>query len=160
MIESLRMLADLSKSNVRYVICGGLAINIYGIPRMTADIDIILDLEIVNIKAFLQILKVYGYIQSIPLNLEDLIDVEVKKKLIKENNLVAYSFFSNIKNVTILDVLVDVPISFEDLWSNRSKRLIKNGEIYLASIDHLIELKKYAGRLQDQKDIEALLKLK
>jgi len=42
-MEYLQLFKKLSEEQVRYLICGGLAVNIYGIPRMTADIDLLLD---------------------------------------------------------------------------------------------------------------------
>jgi len=35
---------------VRYLLAGGIAVNLYGIERATADIDIIVDLEDDNLK--------------------------------------------------------------------------------------------------------------
>ena len=42
----------LEEYKVRYVVCGGLAVNLHGIPRMTADVDIILDLTVENLSQF------------------------------------------------------------------------------------------------------------
>ena len=42
-MEYLELFSKLEQFKVRYLICGGLAVNIYGIPRMTADIDLLLD---------------------------------------------------------------------------------------------------------------------
>ncbi|CAN5463223.1 hypothetical protein BH11BAC1_BH11BAC1_02030 [soil metagenome] len=46
------LFGKLNAFNVRYVVCGGLAVNLHGVPRMTADIDIILGLEEVNLLQF------------------------------------------------------------------------------------------------------------
>ena len=42
-MEYLELFSKLEQFKVRYLICGGLAVNIYVIPRMTADIDLLLD---------------------------------------------------------------------------------------------------------------------
>ena len=48
-MEIKKIFDVLNQYNVKYLVCGGLAVNIYGIPRMTADIDLLLDFEDNNI---------------------------------------------------------------------------------------------------------------
>jgi hypothetical protein len=55
-----------------------------------------------------------------------------------------------------LDVVADVPIGFADLWERKKTRTMKEYELYVVGIKDLIELKKYAGRIQDNQDIELL----
>lgn len=52
-----QLFIELYKSNIRYLICGGLATNIYGLHRMTADVDLILDLEESNLSNFKNIMS-------------------------------------------------------------------------------------------------------
>lgn len=47
----------LQEEGVRYLVVGGLAMNLHGIPRMTADIDLYVDLEKVNASRFLAAMK-------------------------------------------------------------------------------------------------------
>lgn len=160
MVEALNILVELTAENVRYVLCGGLAVNIYGIPRVTADIDLVLDLEKDNINSFLKVLHKHNYIKSLPIELDMLIDKAIRKKFLVEKNLIAYSFHSTLRSVTILDVIVNCPYSFEEIWKEKETRTTSKGSIYLISINQLIGMKEIADRIQDKKDIEALLKLK
>lgn len=43
-----------NKHDVKYIVCGGLAVNLLGVPRMTADIDIILEMVQKNLLRFEQ----------------------------------------------------------------------------------------------------------
>ena len=63
----------LSEHKIRYLICGGLAVNIYGIPRMTADIDLLIDFEERNIQSFENVLKQLDYKSYLPLPLSELL---------------------------------------------------------------------------------------
>jgi hypothetical protein len=51
-MEIKKIFDVLNQYNVKYLVCGGLAVNIYGIPRMTADIDLLLDFEESNVLNF------------------------------------------------------------------------------------------------------------
>lgn len=44
----------LHARNVRYVLAGGLAMNLHGVPRMTMDVDLVIALDDANVDAFLQ----------------------------------------------------------------------------------------------------------
>jgi len=45
---------ELEASKVRYLLVGGLAMNLHGVPRMTMDVDIILAMDEPNLQAFLK----------------------------------------------------------------------------------------------------------
>jgi hypothetical protein len=79
--------------------------------------------------------------------------------VIKEKNLIAYSYFNSMAGYMNLDVLLDTPIEFNILWENKTDRLIGETIIHLVSVEDLIALKKYANRIQDQHDILLLSKL-
>ena len=160
MIEALEILTDLTKNEVKYLLCGGLAVNIYGIPRVTADIDLIIDFTKDNVANFIEILLKHHYISNIPVGLENFVDESYKNKIKIEKNLIAYSFHSTLRSVTILDVIIDCPYSFSEMWINRESRNTRLGTINLVSIEHLIGMKEIANRIQDKKDVEALLKIK
>lgn len=43
------ILEGLYKSKVRYLIVGGLSVNLYGVPRVTQDIDIVIAMDRENV---------------------------------------------------------------------------------------------------------------
>lgn len=49
----LDIFRGLQEEGVRYLVVGGLAMNLHGIPRMTADVDLYVDLEKANASRFL-----------------------------------------------------------------------------------------------------------
>ena len=109
----------LQENNIRYIICGGLAVNLHGVPRMTADIDLILDLTSDNLSKFNDCVKSLKYKTSIPFNIVEAADDAKRKQLKEEKNLVAISFYNFENNLVALDVLIDFPILFEELWKNK-----------------------------------------
>jgi hypothetical protein len=152
-MEYLKLFSKLQEQKVRYLICGGLAVNIYGIPRMTADIDLLLDFTEQNLLAFENVMNEIGYKPTLPIKLSSLFDFDKRKLLKEDKNLIAFSFFNHENNLMSIDVLLDLPITFELLWKNKTKRKFETTEVYLVSVDDLIILKEYSGREQDIQDI-------
>ena len=54
---------------------------------------------------------------------------------------------------------MDVPFSFEELWNDKEVRNSNELNLNLVSLNHLIALKKYSNRKQDNDDIILLSKL-
>ena len=67
----------LDKEGVRYLLIGGLAAIIYGVPRSTGDIDLMLLMTKGNISKFIGIMKKLGYQPKVPVAPIELAD---KKK--------------------------------------------------------------------------------
>ena len=158
-MEIKKIFEILNTNHVRYLVCGGLAVNIYGIPRMTSDIDLLIDFDEKNILNFENAVKLLLFQSVIPLTIKSFIKKEDRLKAIKEKNLIAYSYFNSMAGYMNLDVLLDTPIEFEVLWSQKTERLVSGTTINIVSIEHLIALKKYANRIQDQNDVLLLSKL-
>ncbi|GAB4335119.1 MAG: nucleotidyl transferase AbiEii/AbiGii toxin family protein [Flammeovirgaceae bacterium] len=158
-MEYLNLFRKLFEVRVRYLICGGLAVNIYGIPRMTSDVDLLLDFEEDNIKNFNKAVEDLAFAPMIPISLTSLLDEQIRAKMIKEKNLIAYSYYNTRSNFMSLDVLIDSPISFEGMWERKEVRKVNNDDIFIVSLEDLIQLKKYANRNQDKQDVILLSKL-
>ncbi len=76
-----------------------------------------------------------------------------RQKIIKDKNLIAYSYFNSRSNYMNLDVLMDVPVPFDELWNDKENRIVDDISVTIVSVEHLIQLKKYANRKQDLDDV-------
>lgn len=158
-MEYIQLFKKLEEQKIRYLVCGGLAVNIYGIPRMTADIDILLDFTDVNLENFENAIKQLKYQSMIPLSIRTFVTKKEREKAIAEKNLIAYSYFNTMANYMSLDVLIDVPFHFDEMWAEKEERSIDGTTANIVSINHLIEMKKYSNRKQDVDDVILLSKL-
>ncbi len=158
-MEYEHLFEALWKERIRSLLCGGLAVNIYGIPRMTADVDLLLDFEKENLNRFEHVLKKLSYSPVIPLPVSQLSDKARRIELVKEKNMIVYSFYSSRSNFMSVDVLLDPPFTFESLWEKREVRSLNKYEVNLVSLPQLIEMKSFANRKQDQDDVILLSKL-
>jgi hypothetical protein len=156
LIELYRALQD---HKVRYLLCGGLAINMYGVPRSTADMDVILEMSEENISNFMNAISGFGYKNALPISLLELANETKRKMMIQERNLIAFSFYSTIYQFVTLDVLMDLPFGFEELWQRKQIRNSSSAEILLVSVEDLVALKTYSNREQDVLDIASLKKI-
>lgn len=154
------LLEELYKNNSRYLIVGGLAVNLHGVPRVTQDIDLLIAMDRINILKINAILKRLGYKPRLPVNPEDLADPERVKEWVIKKNLKAFSFFHQKDNYKVVDIVLVHSLDFEKIFKNKTIKKVKGIEIYLVSIDDLIDMKKSTRRMQDLSDIEMLKKVK
>ena len=156
MIHLKEIFDSLLKHEVKYLLCGGIAVNLYGIPRMTADIDLLIEWEESNLAKFEKAIGEHGYKRNLFFELKTLLSQELRLKYIKEKNLIAYGYSSGTLQALSLDVLVDVPINFEECWNRKEVKQLKDIPVYVLHVDDLITLKEYANREQDRADIANL----
>jgi hypothetical protein len=61
MIPFERVFRLLNEHDIRYVIVGGIAVILHGSPRLTADLDIIIDLEPMSARRAIEALQTAGF---------------------------------------------------------------------------------------------------
>jgi hypothetical protein len=154
-----RLFVALNKKSVKYLVGGGVAVNLYGIERSTADVDIILKLDRKNILKFIGVIKEIGLKPKTPVRLEDFIDPEKRKGWIEKKGMKVFSFYDPQHPFFILDVFTNEPFDFDEVYKKRKKIQFENTYIPLVPVDELINMKKKSNRPQDRADIFYLRKI-
>lgn len=158
MFQLKEIFASLQKHEVKYLLCGGVAVNLYGIPRTTADIDLLIDWNEKNIERFEAALNEHGYKNNLFFKLKTLLPANIRLQYYNEKNLVAYSYSSDLFQAITLDVLVQSNLDFEKCWERKETKYLAQVPVYLLCLDDLIAMKDFANREQDKADIINLKK--
>ena len=144
----------LQKNKIRYVVLGGMAVNFHHIVRMTADLDLIVQLEDgENVRRFVIALGKLGYRPRVPVNPVDFADPQKRKQWREEKGAKVFTFVLP-NSYEQLDVFIHNPISFLQLYKRRKKMRFGNLVIPVASLKDLKTLKKLANREKDLYDIQ------
>jgi predicted nucleotidyltransferase len=151
---------ELNHRGVRYVVVGGVALNLHGVPRTTADLDLSVAIDKNNLEKIVETLRELEFKPRVPVAMDDFTDPHNLKLWHAKKNMQVFTFWNSNKPYSEVDVFTHNPIDFEKL--DRTKEIIKAGEIQIpiVSLENLIELKKLSNRQQDISDIEALLRIK
>ena len=146
----------LKSDGVRFVVVGGVALVLHGVVRLTADLDLMVEMSRNNLTRFISAVQEMGYQPKPPVRAEEFIDPAKRKSWKEEKGMLVFSFFHPEEQGNLIDVFVDEPIHFDEV--ERDRKVIKAGdiEIPIVSIDHLKRLKRISSRPQDLADIEAL----
>ena len=155
-----RVFRELDRRKIRYLVIGGIAVNIHGYSRATGDLDIMLSFESENIKKFIELVNALGYKPKIPVSIEELANQDKIEIWKKEKHMEVFSVYNPHSNLEHMDIMVENYIDFDTAYGRREVVSARDIEISVISIDDLIELKKRAGRKRDEIDIEALEKIK
>ncbi|MBU2572803.1 MAG: hypothetical protein KKH28_01835 [Elusimicrobia bacterium] len=151
----------LSEEKVRYLIIGGIAVNLYGFSRVTGDLDIMLDLDDnTSVLGFIKAVKELGFKPKVPVRIDDFADSSKRRNWVEEKNMKVFSVYNPANEIEHVDVMVENFIDFAGAY--RTKEIIPAGGLKLpvVSIDALIKLKGIAGRRRDEIDIAALQEIK
>lgn len=154
------LFSALNKEKVRYLVVGGIAVNLYGIERATADIDLVVDLEENNLQKFIKVMKGHNYKPKIPVKLDDFTEKEKRENWIKEKGMTVFSLFDPKNPFFLLDIFVETPFNFDIVYEAREEIHAEKTIIPLVPIQYLIEMKEKTGRPQDIADVFYLRKIR
>ena len=137
----LDVFASFQKHKVKYLVIGGIAAILHGVPRATFDLDIL--------------------IEASPENAQRLLDALIEANfatatLITADELLAHEI-TIFRDRVRIDVQTSTPgIKFEEAWQNRVAMAYQGQEFYVASKEDVIASKRAAGRNKDLEDIRML----
>ncbi len=163
MVPYQKIFKSLAQAKIRYLVAGGVAVNLHGIERATADLDLIVHLEEANLLKFIQVMKKLGYLPRVPVPIEDLADEKKRQSWIKEKNMLVFSFFNPKSPMELIDIFIKNPLPFDIIYKNRVEKKLFDTLISVIGIRDLILIKKEAGRPRDLFDLgflEELMKKK
>lgn len=135
----------LTEKKVEYLLVGGYAVALHGIPRTTGDMDIWINNTQKNVEIVLECLKEFGF-SSINLEVAD---------LLKPYAIVQLGY-----PPVRIDIITDIDgIDFNTAYRNRIILNQDGVSISLISLNDLILNKKSSGRDIDNVDVKKLIQL-
>ncbi|MFH1414734.1 MAG: hypothetical protein ABIH89_01440 [Elusimicrobiota bacterium] len=158
MLDFTRILKELSENNVEYMVVGGIAVNLHGIPRMTYDLDLLVNMTDENLDRFMRIIKKLKYTAKVPVDIMDFAVKEKRRKWIEEKNMKAFCLVNNKATVKEIDIIIDAPVSYQNAKKNMITMELQNISVPVIGIADLIKMKEKTGRRQDDSDIRYLKK--
>ncbi len=141
----LNRLQDVFKSfqnhEVKYVVIGGIAAVLHGVPRATFDLDILIEATPKNAEALLAALLEAELGTAALISTDELLTNEI----------------TVFKDRVRIDVQTSTPgLRFDDAWRHRVTMVYNNQEFYVVSRNDLIASKRAAGRDVDLDDVQLL----
>lgn len=139
-----KLASELNKNNIPYMVIGGQAVLIYGEPRLTKDIDIILGVGPEKLNQVKVVVKKLG-LKILTNNIENFVRQTMVIPVLDEKS----------------DIRIDFIFSFtpyEQQAINRAKKInILNALVNFASLEDLIIFKIIARRERDIEDVRLIL---
>jgi len=160
MLDYLGIFKKLNEEGIKYIIVGGLAVNFYGIPRMTYDIDLLIDLEVKNLKRLITLLKSWGFKPKAPVDIMDFLKEGKREEWLKDKKMKAFTLINPEWPISEIDIIINTPIDYEKASKQINYTKVKDVIIPLISLEDLIKMKKSSNRAQDKSDARLLEKIR
>jgi predicted nucleotidyltransferase len=152
-LEADRLLQALAKHGVDFVVIGGLAGLVHGSAYPTFDLDVAYSRAHQNLERLVETLEELGVtLRGAPADLPFLLDVRTLE------NGANFTFDSPYGKFDILADAAGMP-RYEELRAEARVDEIEGVEVRVASIDHLIAMKRAAGRPKDKLMVEEYIVL-
>ena len=132
---------SFQQHDVRYVVIGGIAAILHGVPRATFDLDILIEATPDNAQRLLDALLNAGLGTAALTSPGDLLANEI----------------TVFKDRVRVDVQTSTPgVRFVDAWSRRRTVAYQGQEFFILAKEDLIRSKRAAGRPVDLEDVRLL----
>lgn len=132
---------SFQQHEVRYLVIGGIAAVLYGVPRATFDLNILIEATPENTRRLIDALLDAG------MGTASLTDVDE----ILANQITIF------KDRVRIDVQISTPgLRFQDAWKRRETIEYQGQAFYVVSREDLISSKRAAGRDVDLEDVRLL----
>jgi len=153
------ILREFQKQRIKYVLVGGMALNILGSMRSTADMDILVEMSDQNLKKVIKILMKNGYRVKQPVDPMGMADQVTRRDWIQNKHMKAFNFYKD-QELKEVDIIIETPVPYEK--ARKTALTVKCGRLTLPviSIEHLITMKKKSNRPVDKLDIQDLKRIK
>ena len=132
---------SFQRHEVRYIVIGGIAAVLYGVPRATFDLDILIESSPENARRLLDAMLDAGMGTASLTNVDEILSNQI----------------TIFKDRVRIDVQISTPgLRFQDAWKRRNTMKYQGQAFYVASREDLISSKRAAGRDVDLEDVRLL----
>jgi hypothetical protein len=151
----LDLFRKLEEEGVRYLVVGGVAVNLHGAERMTMNVDLMLGLDAPNLERFLAVANSLRLKPAVmPVTLEQFCHAEIVASWVREKHMLAFGLRGPELAAPSVDILIRPVVSFEEAYQRRARIPVGDLSISVAAPQDLIALGmenyNYAYELSDE----------
>ena len=137
----LDVFASFQKHKVEYVVIGGIAAVLHGVPRATFDLDVLIEASADNAQRLLDALAEANFATATLITADELLAHEI----------------TIFRDRVRIDVQTSTPgVNFREVWQKKVVMSYQGQEFYVASKEDVILSKRAAGRDKDLEDVRML----
>ena len=138
------LLKLFNKNKVRYCIIGAYAVGLYGAPRYTKDMDLLVEPAFSNAQRIVKALAEFGF-KSLGLK---------EKDFIQKGKTVQLGY-----EPVRIDLITSIEgCDFQEVWENKTIGAYGKQKAFFIGFDELIKNKKKSGRKQVSADVAILMR--
>jgi hypothetical protein len=126
---------------------------------MTYDLDLVLAMTEINLIKFVVVARRFGLQPTVPVPIESLQDPTLIDQWYRDKGMLAFSLREPGAGGYVVDILVRPEVPFLELSAESTPAKINSETVGIASVEHLLVMKRSAGRPKDLLDIAALEKI-
>ena len=152
------ILTSLSRGGVKFVVCGGVAVVLHGVERLTMDVDLSVSMDYKNLALLLDIIKELGMVPRVPIPAESILDPEKRKIMTDVKNALVFTFIDINNPYRQIDIFLGRDTLYAELIKDAVIINFSGEKIPVVSIQDLIKMKKQINPLRekDKSDIREL----
>jgi len=129
---------------------------LHGVPRMTFDLDLVVDLADDNMARLVDVFAKAGYRPRLPIPLLQLGDAAKRDEWVTERNVVAFSLYHPDRVMEEIDVLLVTPMPWAEIEASAVTRNFDGVDVIVVGRETLRKMKRATGREKDRVDAERL----
>lgn len=155
----LDLIRELVDNKVKFIVCGGVAVVLHGVERMTMDLDLSVDMNPENLERFLSVIQRNKMTPRAPLPAASILDKEILDTIVREKNAMVFTFIDNEKPYKQIDLFITDENNYDALVEQSEEMWINDECAFkVISAEKLIEMKKeiQPAREKDLFDIKVL----
>jgi hypothetical protein len=152
------ILISLAAAEIKFVICGGVAVVLHGVERLTMVIDLAVSMDQENLSALIIVMQKIGMIPRVPVPAKTLLDPDKRRIMVEEKNAIVFTFIDNKNPYRQVDIFLQNENLYTELIEDAPVIKISGYEIPVISLNKLILMKKNVNppREKDISDIREL----
>lgn len=132
---------------------------LHGFVRTTIDLDLVLAMDDSNLTKFIDVAKQFSLAPVMPVSIDSLKNAKQIDQWHKEKGMLAFALREPQVAGSVIDVLVRPEVTFDKLQADAATVDLFGRTVKIASIEHLLFMKRIANRPKDRVDVEALEKI-
>ncbi len=129
----------LNEAQVRYVVVGDVAVVLRGNARLTADLDIAVDLDPDQAGKAIRALTSLGLRPRIPVNATEFSDLAAREGWARERGMTVFTLADPDDPFRSVDLFIENPIDFEELWARSDVVDLSGTSVTVANVETMTD---------------------